>query len=111
MANKQLELLKSGVEAWNKWREDNLVERVNLGDANLYGANGIFRKDAEVIVTAVLESIVESLRAGEAIELRGFGSFRLRGRPARVGRNPRTGMRVDIPATRVCYFRPGKALP
>ena len=52
----------------------------------------------------------EALRSGESIELRGFGSFRFRDRPARVGRNPATGAEVRVLAKRVCYFKPGKTL-
>ncbi len=67
-------------------------------------------REAEVIVNAVLEAMVESLRSGSSIEIRGFGSFRLRDRAARIGRNPRTGAKTRVPAKRVCYFKPGKAL-
>ncbi|MCV4797029.1 integration host factor subunit beta, partial [Escherichia coli] len=56
------------------------------------------------------ESITESLNRGEKIELRGFGSFRVRERNSRKGRNPKTGTSVDIPAKRVAYFKPGKEL-
>ncbi len=68
------------------------------------------KKQAETIVNIVFDSIVGSLRSGEKIELRGFGSFRVRGRGARRGRNPKTGDPVDIPAKRVPYFKPGKEL-
>ena len=74
------------------------------------GMTQLTKKHAEIIVNTVFESIVESLRVGSKIELRGFGSFRLRDRRARIGRNPRTGARVDVPAKRVCYFKPGKTL-
>ena len=56
------------------------------------------------------QSIIESLNQGEKIELRGFGSFRVRERGARRGRNPKTGEAVSIPAKRVPYFKPGKEL-
>lgn len=68
------------------------------------------KKDAERLVELVFESIVETLNRGEKIELRGFGSFRVRERGARRGRNPKTGDPVDIPAKRVPYFKPGKEL-
>ena len=68
------------------------------------------KKDAEVIVQTVLDSITESLQRGEKIELRGFGSFRIRNRGARVGRNPKTGEKVEVPPTRIPYFKPGKEL-
>ncbi len=68
------------------------------------------KKDAERLVEIVFESIIETLNKGEKIELRGFGSFRVRERGARRGRNPKTGDPVDIPAKRVPYFKPGKEL-
>jgi integration host factor subunit beta len=68
------------------------------------------KKHAEVIVDTVFESIVEALQRGEKIELRGFGSFRLRRRESRKGRNPKTGDKVDVPPKQVPYFKPGKEL-
>jgi integration host factor subunit beta len=68
------------------------------------------KKDAERLVEIVFESIIETLNNGEKIELRGFGSFRVRERGARRGRNPKTGDPVNIPAKRVPYFKPGKEL-
>jgi len=68
------------------------------------------RKDSEVIVEAIFESVVKSLRAGDKIEIRGFGSFRTRQRQPRVGRNPKTGARVEVPPKRIPYFKPSKEL-
>ena len=68
------------------------------------------KQHAEIIVNTVFESIVTSLKDGETIELRGFGSFRIRHRNARVGRNPKTGDKVRVPAKRIPYFKPGKEL-
>jgi integration host factor subunit beta len=68
------------------------------------------KKDAERLVEIVFESIIDTLNKGEKIELRGFGSFRVRERGARRGRNPKTGDPVNIPAKRVPYFKPGKEL-
>ena len=68
------------------------------------------KKHSEIIVDAVFESIINALQRGEKIELRGFGSFRLRRREPRKGRNPKTGDRVDVPSKRVPYFKPGKEL-
>jgi integration host factor subunit beta len=68
------------------------------------------RKDSEVIVDTIFESIVRSLREGDKIEIRGFGSFRTRERRPRIGRNPKTGARVEVPAKRVPYFKPSKEL-
>lgn len=68
------------------------------------------KKDVEQLVEIIFDSIVGTLNKGEKIELRGFGSFRVRERNARKGRNPKTGEPVDIPAKRVAYFKPGKDL-
>ena len=68
------------------------------------------RKEAEVIVEAIFAAVVRALRSGDKIEIRGFGSFRTRQREARVGRNPKTGERVDVPAKKIPYFKPSKEL-
>ena len=68
------------------------------------------RKHSEVFVDAVFSSIVEALQGGDKIELRGFGSFRVRHRASRTGRNPKTGEGVLVPAKKVPYFKPGKEL-
>ena len=68
------------------------------------------RKDSEVIVETIFESIVKALRMADKIEIRGFGSFRTRERRSRVGRNPKTGARVDVPPKRIPYFKPSKEL-
>ncbi len=70
----------------------------------------VTRKDGEKIVEAILASIVQSLRAGDKIEIRGFGSFRTRQRKARIGRNPKTGESVPVPARRIPFFKPSKEL-
>jgi integration host factor subunit beta len=68
------------------------------------------RKDSEVIVETVFDSIVKTLRSGDKIEIRGFGSFRTRERKSRVGRNPKTGARVEVPAKKIPFFKPSKEL-
>ena len=68
------------------------------------------RKHSEVIVDAVFSSIIDALHKGEKIELRGFGSFRIRQRRSRQGRNPKTGEKVHVPAKKIPYFKPGKEL-
>src|SRR2546421_12778848 len=68
------------------------------------------RRDREVIVETIFDSIVRSLRAGDKIEIRGFGSFRTRQRNPRVGRNPKTGDRVEVPAKKIPFFKPSKEL-
>ena len=71
---------------------------------------GLTKKRAEIIVDTVFGNMAAALHQGEKVELRGFGSFRLRRREPRRGRNPRTGDRVDVPPRRVLYFKPGKEL-
>lgn len=68
----------------------------------------ITKKEAELIVNTFLECIIESLNREEEVELRGFGSFRIRERGARQGRNPRTGEPVTVTAKKVPYFKVGK---
>lgn len=68
------------------------------------------RKDSEVIVETIFDSVVRALRTGEKIEIRGFGSFRTRQRQPRIGRNPKTGTRVEVPAKRIPFFKPSKEL-
>ena len=73
-------------------------------------ATGLTKKRTAIIVDTVFGNIAEALQQGEKVELRGFGSFRLRSREPRRGRNPRTGDRVDVPPRRVPFFKPGKEL-
>jgi len=80
-----------------------LIEEVTL-------AGEMSRKDSEIIVETVFDSIVKALRSGDKIEIRGFGSFRTRERKSRVGRNPKTGARVEVPAKKIPYFKPSKEL-
>ena len=68
------------------------------------------KQHAEIIVDAVFGGIVETLHRGEKVELRGFGSFRLRRREQHRRRNPRTGDPVEVPPKRVACFTPGKEL-
>ena len=68
------------------------------------------RKDSEIIVETIFDSIVSSLHSGDKIEIRGFGSFRTRQRQPRIGRNPKTGTRVEVPSKRIPYFKPSKEL-
>jgi integration host factor subunit beta len=70
----------------------------------------VTRKDGEVIVETIFDSIVKSLRSGDKIEIRGFGSFRTRQRKPRIGRNPKTGARVEVPAKKIPFFKPSKEL-
>lgn len=68
------------------------------------------RRDAEVIVNSVFTSMAEALRGGDRIEIRGFGSFIVKRRDGREGRNPKTGQIVAVPAKRVPFFKVGKEL-
>ena len=70
----------------------------------------VTRKEADKIVETALTSIVESLRKGEKVEIRGFGSFRTRTRNARTGRNPKSGDSVEVPPKTVPFFKPSKQL-
>ncbi|HME58629.1 MAG TPA: HU family DNA-binding protein [Terracidiphilus sp.] len=80
-----------------------LVEKVTaVGD--------LTRRDGEVIVETIFEAVIGALKSGDKIEIRGFGSFRTRQRNSRIGRNPKTGERVEVPAKKVPYFKPSKEL-
>ncbi len=80
-----------------------LVEKVTLlGD--------LTRRDGEIIVDVLFDSVIGALKSGDKIEIRGFGSFRTRQRNPRIGRNPKTGAKVDVPAKKVPYFKPAKEL-
>jgi len=68
------------------------------------------KKDANLAMETILESITETLQRGEQIEIRGFGCFKIRERRPRIGRNPKTGESVNVPAKKVVYFRPGRDL-
>ncbi len=68
------------------------------------------KQQADTVVTLFWQSITDALQAGDHVELRGFGSFRVRARHPRLGRNPKTGATVAIPAKAVPWFKPGKAL-
>jgi integration host factor subunit beta len=80
-----------------------LVDRVtSLGD--------LTRRDSEVIVDTLFDSVIHALKTGDKVEVRGFGSFRTRQRNSRTGRNPKTGAKVDVAAKRVPFFKPSKEL-
>lgn len=71
---------------------------------------GITKKQSAAAVSAVLDAIKDALSAGDKVSLVGFGSFSVKKRAAREGRNPRTGRPLRIPAKKVPVFKPGKAL-
>jgi DNA-binding protein HU-beta len=68
------------------------------------------KKDVTNVVEAVFDAIAEALKNGEKVQLVGFGNFEVRERQARKGRNPQTGEEIEIPASKVPAFKPGKAL-
>jgi integration host factor subunit beta len=70
----------------------------------------LYHRDAEIVVAAILEEIVEALSRGDRIEIRGFGVFAVKHRKARVGRNPGTGELVQVKDKMVPYFKPGKEM-
>ena len=80
-----------------------LVEKVTA-------AGELTRRDGEVIVETIFDAVIGALKSGDKIEIRGFGSFRTRQRNSRIGRNPKTGERVEVPAKKVPYFKPSKEL-
>ena len=70
----------------------------------------ISKKDTEIVVNTIFDSMTEALRRSDRIEIRGFGSFQVKIREAREGRNPKTGEEVKIPAKRTPFFKVGKEL-
>ena len=72
--------------------------------------SGVSKKDAERLINAAIDSIVASLSKGEKVQLSGFGTFEVKEREARMGRNPRTKEAVEIPATKAPVFKASKAL-
>ena len=70
----------------------------------------ISKKDAEIAITAVVDSITEALSDGEKVQLGGFGAFEVKRRAERLGRNPKTKEAIKIPASKAPVFKPGKAL-
>jgi len=81
-----------------------LVAKISQANPHLY------QRDVENIVNAILDEIVEALSRGDRVELRGFGAFSVKERPARVGRNPRTGAQVPVDKKAVPFFKTGKEM-
>ena len=80
-----------------------LTERV-------YQAIGMPLRESDVVVRTIFDSIVRALRSGDKVEIRGFGRFHTRQRRGRIGRNPKTGARVEVPPKKIPFFKPGKEL-
>ena len=76
----------------------------------VYQAIGLPLKESDDVVCAIFDSIVRSLRSGDKVEIRSFGSFGTRQRRGRIGRNPKTGAKVDVPPKRIPFFKPSKEL-
>ncbi|EOS65201.1 HU family DNA-binding protein [Oscillibacter sp. 1-3] len=70
----------------------------------------VSKKDTEAVITAMLDTITDALREGDKVQLVGFGSFEVKKRAARIGRNPRTKEEIEIPATVLPVFKAGKLL-
>jgi integration host factor subunit beta len=85
------------------------VTKAHLVDQVAVAAE-VSKPDAERLVSSFLSAITEALQNGEKLEIRGFGSFKVRDRKARQGRNPRTGETIEIPAQRGVAFKPSKEL-
>lgn len=81
-----------------------LVQKIAEANPHLY------QRDVEHIVNAILDEITEALARGDRVELRGFGAFSVKNRPARTGRNPRTGERVEVTQKSVPFFKTGKEM-
>lgn len=81
-----------------------LIEKVAMK------TSGLTKKQTEIIINMLFDSIKEALATGDKIEIRGFGSFRIRSRRNREGRNPKTGEAVVVPQKRVPFFKAGKEL-
>ncbi|WP_428699286.1 integration host factor subunit beta [Stappia sp.] len=81
-----------------------LVQRIAEQNPHLY------QRDVENIVNAILDEVTDALRSGNRVELRGFGAFSVKNRPARTGRNPRTGQKVDVDEKYVPFFKTGKEM-
>ncbi len=84
--------------------KSDLIERVAERTSH------ISQKDAEIVVNRIFNSMTDALKRGERIEIRGFGSFRVKVREAREGRNPKTGEEVHIPTMRRAFFKVGNEL-
>ncbi|MDH5526566.1 MAG: integration host factor subunit beta [Nitrospirota bacterium] len=86
------------------------MTKAELVDQITRKVDGLTRTQVDVLVGTVFTSIKDALTVGDKVEIRGFGSFRLRDRAAREGRNPKTGEIVKVPAKKVPFFKAGKEL-
>ena len=81
-----------------------LVARIAAQNPHLY------QRDIENIVNTILGTVVDAMKSGDRVELRGFGAFSVKSRPARTGRNPRTGEKVPVPEKFVPFLKTGKKM-
>lgn len=81
-----------------------LIQRITERNPHLY------QRDIENVVAAILDTVTDALARGDRVELRGFGAFSVKHRPARTGRNPRTGEKVEVEAKSVPFFKTGKEM-
>ncbi|HXD97508.1 MAG TPA: integration host factor subunit beta [Candidatus Acidoferrum sp.] len=88
---------------WTTMTKAELIDEVSK-------LSNLTKKETETIVNTVFDNITDALAKGDKVELRGFGSFRIRHRNSRKGRNPKTGSAVDVPEKRVPFFKVGKRL-
>ena len=101
---RRLSRSRGGWRGAGSMTKSELIERIAQKQSQLA------YRDVELAVKTVLEHMADRLASGERIEIRGFGSFSLHFRPGRVGRNPKTGAPVSLPAKYVPHFKPGKEL-
>ena len=90
--------------------KSDLMARLAEVFAEKHSDSALQAKDVEYSVKVLVDTMTRALAKGQRIEIRGFGSFDLNERPARTGRNPKTGERVQVPAKKVPHFKPGKEL-
>ena len=93
----------------NKEDKDHTMTKADLVE-EVTRVTELARKESETVVETIFESIIQALQTNDKIEIRGFGSFRTRQRKPRVGRNPKTGDRVEVPAKKIPFFKPSKEL-
>ncbi len=86
------------------------MTKAELVDKIAEKKSGLTRKDVEAVVNTVLDSIKDALSKEDKVEIRGFGSFRIRHRRAKTGRNPKTGETVSVPPKKVPFFKAGKEM-
>nr|VFK59913.1 MAG: integration host factor subunit beta [Candidatus Kentron sp. TC] len=92
------------------WKQPPTMNKPDLIHRMAASMENTGHEDARIMVDIILVSIADALAAGERVEIRGFGSFGVRYHEPRIGRNPKTGERVDIFGRYVPYFKPGKEL-